>query len=287
MFKKIALATAIAAIASSAFAMEALDEETLSATTGQAGLTISMGTDLLVDHLRYTDTDGIAAAAPGWTSSVITGYNNRGTLDVAALNITADNITLDLDVGSTTGTDTNLGDANDVTSLFVSQSITNLNVSIGQLTLDSDDVLRTAGALNSRSFGALNLNDVTLSNSKMRITPGGATGTQGVTIANGGGKANISLDFAYVDDGNSLSLGGTVNDATDQGISINGLDQGTLQIDVVGTGLQLTAGAMDIDSVRLGGSGANAGIQIGGASIGQVALVGVHLGTNTITVRGH
>lgn len=285
MFKKIALATAIAAIASSAFAMEALDEETLSATTGQAGLTISMGSNLSVQHLRYTDTDGITAAqAATWTPAVVAGYNNRGTLDVANLAISATNITLDLDVGSTTGADTTLGTADDVTSLFVSQSITGLNVSIGQLTLDSDDVLRTGGALNSRSFGALNLSDVTLSNSKMRITPGGATGAQGVTIANGGGLANISLDFEYIDDGNSLSLGGATGNAADQGINIVGLDQGTTQIDVVAGGLQLTTGAMTIQSVQLGGS---TGIQMAGQSIGQVALLGVTVGANTITVRGH
>lgn len=291
MLKKIALATAIAAVASSAFAMEALDEETLSATTGQAGLTISMGSNLTVDHLRYTDTDGIdpvAAAAAGWTPAVVAGYGNRGTVDVANLSVSATNITLDLDVGTNVGADAALGGADDRTSLFVSQSITGLNISIGELTLDNDNVLRndsTAGfARRSASFGALNLNDVTLSNSKMRITPGGATGSQGVTIANGGGLANISLDFAYVDDGNTLSFGGVTANAADQGINIVGLDQGTTQIDVVAGGLQLTTGAMTIQSVQLGGS---TGIQMAGQSIGQVALLGVTVGANTITVRGH
>lgn len=292
--KKLALASAVLAVSTGAFAMEALEDEALSATTGQAGLTITMAPNVTVDHLRYRDTDGLSAAQVtswGGATGLGNGYTNAGVLDISALHLdvgATGSIKTILDVASngTTGADT--------TSLFVETQITGLNVSIGSITLDNGSLL-AAGA-NSKSFGAIGLADIDLgTGTKMRITPGGAIGTQGVTIAMQGAQ-NISLDFGYGDDaaltgvgctatatGGCLSLG-VAGDATDQGIRIVNMQTGAITIDANNTGLVIGTGAVNIDSVQLG---ATSGIQINGTSIGEVALVGVHMAGGTITVAGH
>lgn len=61
-FKKLILASAITAVSSSAFAMQALDDETLSATTGQDGLTITLNTDINIGSLNIRDNDGLDAS---------------------------------------------------------------------------------------------------------------------------------------------------------------------------------------------------------------------------------
>lgn len=60
--KKLILASAITAASTSAFAMQALDDETLAATTGQDGLTISLGTDVSIGALRIHDKDGLTGS---------------------------------------------------------------------------------------------------------------------------------------------------------------------------------------------------------------------------------
>lgn len=303
MLKKIALATAIAAVASSAFAMEALDEETLSATTGQAGLTITTTTDVTIAALRYTDNDGSGAAGSA-AFDAIAGYNvagaamtppraamsahtTQGTLMVEDLRIwsTGGNITTTLDVGSADAT-------TGKTSLFVTSSISGLNVEMGRISLDNGAVLSYDTTANSgagattannggAAFGAVSLTDISLSNSKMQITPGGATDTTGITIKSLA-PMDVRLDFSFTDDGNSISLAGVAND---RGITIAGMDTGTMNVDVVAGGLQLTQGKTTIQSVRLGSN--DSGIRLGGNSIGQVGLIGVNMEASTLTVRGH
>ena len=55
MLKKLALVSAISAISVSAFAMEAMDEETMSATTGQDGITIN----IVPDAISYTSANAM------------------------------------------------------------------------------------------------------------------------------------------------------------------------------------------------------------------------------------
>ncbi|MCB1659242.1 MAG: hypothetical protein KDI39_13560 [Pseudomonadales bacterium] len=60
MLKKLALVSAISAISVSAFAMEAMDDETMSATTGQDGITIN----IVPDAISRTDAAAMGVTAP-------------------------------------------------------------------------------------------------------------------------------------------------------------------------------------------------------------------------------
>lgn len=78
---KLILATAIAAATSSAFAMQALDDDTMSNTTGQDGLTITLKTDVTIGALRIHDKDGLTgSSALGLT---VTG---NGRVDATGFN---------------------------------------------------------------------------------------------------------------------------------------------------------------------------------------------------------
>lgn len=90
--KKLILASAITAASTSAFAMQALDDEALSATTGQDGLTITLGTDINIGALRILDKDGLTGSnvagtdGPGGVNPV-TAFNpyftTGGTVETA------------------------------------------------------------------------------------------------------------------------------------------------------------------------------------------------------------
>ena len=57
-FKKLALVTAMFAATSGAYAMEAMDDESMSAATGQDGITIGITTNALTLDQRIHDRDG-------------------------------------------------------------------------------------------------------------------------------------------------------------------------------------------------------------------------------------
>ena len=62
-FKKLALVTAMFAATSGAYAMEAMDDESMAAATGQDGITIGITTNALTLDQRIHDRDGISALA--------------------------------------------------------------------------------------------------------------------------------------------------------------------------------------------------------------------------------
>jgi predicted O-linked N-acetylglucosamine transferase (SPINDLY family) len=57
-FKKLALVTAMFAATSGAYAMEAMDDESMAAATGQDGITIGITTNALTLDQRIHDRDG-------------------------------------------------------------------------------------------------------------------------------------------------------------------------------------------------------------------------------------
>lgn len=69
MLKQLALVTAVAAVSTSSFALEQLDDETLAQTTGQDGITITISPDdkvgIQIDKLMIHDNEGISAVPTG------------------------------------------------------------------------------------------------------------------------------------------------------------------------------------------------------------------------------
>jgi hypothetical protein len=88
--KKLALVSAIAALPAGAMAMEALDDATLSAVTGQDGISMTINVDLEVD-IGYEDTTGLGAGSIA---------ENAGMLYMPGLTVDGI-INVDIDVGAT------------------------------------------------------------------------------------------------------------------------------------------------------------------------------------------
>jgi hypothetical protein len=70
MLKKLALVSAISMISAGSFAMEAMDDETMSATTGQDGITINIVPD------RLTRLEATAMGVTDATQSAIADLDN-------------------------------------------------------------------------------------------------------------------------------------------------------------------------------------------------------------------
>lgn len=238
--KKLALASAVLAASTGAFAMEAMQDDALSNTTGQSGLTILQGnTNVTINALRYTDLDGTtgASAKLGITNNVCTdvsvapctapamgvkdyvdSFSNQGTLQIANLSITANSIKTTVDIGTSTLTGQ--------TGILIGSTINNLSVGLGGISLDNGSALvagtntptydatthlLTAGA----DIGGIALTNINLpSSSAMLITAGAAQlgSSSGLTIANLIPIADLSLNVNYYNTSkNAYSAGAFTN----------------------------------------------------------------------------
>lgn len=98
--KKIALASAIAAVAAGAQAeLKALDDSTMGELTGQAGLTIDVETKWSIGEFAYVDGDAGAVVLKGLSMG---GNSNEGTSSML------DNIRITLDVAGATAANSTL-----------------------------------------------------------------------------------------------------------------------------------------------------------------------------------
>lgn len=278
-FKILALTAAMSALSVSAFALESVDEETLSATTGQAGITIALdnganeaNAGITVDHLRWRDGDGFGAT-----------YTNAGMVDVANLKLWGQT-TVALDVG----TDPLTGN----TGLNVNLTLNNVGFNFGQLSLVDGDTYgltdNTIPAAGYQTFGTLSVSNINLPGSmNLLITAGGQSG-DGITIQTSG-FTSLSMDVDF-------------HDTTDDGhimtnVAINGMSGSTMTIDSAAAGQtvgSVTAGAngalvlgmsnVDINSVAL------TNVVLGdaaGPSLGDFALVGIHVLGSNLMISSH
>jgi len=222
--KKLALTSAILAISTGALAMEAMQDDALSSTTGQAGLTILIDNiGAKVAQVRYYDSDGTAGAAgalgvtdntdlipagpgAGQTPLAFTNsFSAGGSLVMNGFALSATSISTSIDVGSA-GTGTGA-----VSGLLIGTSITGLNVNLGTISFDNGDELGpvgghaatnsagyTSGYLSSGSdIGGVAITGLTLSNFAMLVTAGTQHfGSSGLTI-NPLTAINLSLTASY------------------------------------------------------------------------------------------
>lgn len=267
-FSKRLLASLIAIASSGAIAMEALDEQSLSDTTGQAGMNITITPPAggLAFSMLYHDTDGIPVAqVPGSTYTSAgailvgnvpgtTGYNRFSLsntsgwlfkVDSGAQGTTNALINVNLtSLGSTTlhTGDIRIGVSNAGTGLLAGGTLTNVII--------QDTVI---------TFGAGNLFNMQLGNeqqgSMMRLN---ASYPGGLTITN-------------------LNVVDAAGSATAGGIKVGTVtikDCGSASCATVGTNL-----ATDL------GLDANAsGLQLGFNSLGNTANSGAHIMLANITV---
>lgn len=288
-FAKLALVSAIA-MSSSAFALEAMEDEALAEMTGQDGVTISITppsggiTMSTVIHDTDPTVDGAIVignplSAAGHTlTSITTPVGQAIRIDIDATGDvdagTAGNqASLGINIVIPTGTTINTGSISAAQSNGAGVAVTNQTAAI------LDNVAITLGATTlAMTLG----NEVATTGQMMRLN---------TTMTGGLSLANFALRDANGGNGTATS-GGSAIRATN--IAINNAGASTdltvdARIDVVPTGLQMNmvtlgTGGMDmsITGLRFGSTSNTDNL-----AIGNVDVIGLNLAGTLIRVAGH
>ncbi|APR71165.1 DUF6160 family protein [Acinetobacter haemolyticus] len=284
MFTKLVLVSSMA-ISANAMAMQSMDDAALSAATGQDGINIGIALDargISIDKLYIHDNDGLDTAT-GITGA--TGVAGAIAIDGITITQTGTGNLLDLVIDTDAGTS---GEA----FLNIAASVGAVDISIGSIGVapsngasltDTTTAVRGVTGTPTEILTGFDLSLGAISaNVQLGATPQGAmikldsTLQGGLTISNLGindaaGGGQIYLDNIYVRGDNAT---GDIDINTD--------------ISVTNAGLRLKNNSTQnknvyIAGVRLGASATGAT----NASIGDIEIQGLNVGTSTITISGH
>lgn len=265
-FKKLILTSAILAASSSAFAMQALDEETMSATTGQDGLTLTINNSTITDlDVTWVDRGGFA------------GYLTDGGVTITNVGLTLSNLEITVDAGNDGATASQL-------SIGFS-TINNVVVDLNNTTITVGD----ASAVDTTTTVMTDTYDIVRFGGTSSIVIGGGL-SGSIKLGNrAAGEHLMSLDVTNPFD---ISLAGGVsvlsNQAGTEGISVGAITIQDLalhtDIDVVAGGLQIdnsgtTIGQVSLEQVAFGTLGTT-------PAIGDIYLTGMNI-SSTMTLAGH
>lgn len=268
--KKLALVSAMIAASSSAFAMEAMDEEALSAMTGQEGITIQIDTPALTLSTIIHDNDGLGAdtagaivigdplSAGGIQNTVIATGAGGISLVIDAAEDAVDGAYLNIGVNIAAGTTIQTGDISVAVSNGVGTPISGQTATI----LESSTI----------TLGATSLN-IQLGNE-----PQGAMIAVNTVMTNGLSIANFALNDAS--SGESISIANlTLRDAVGTNLTV-----GDVTVDVEAAGLVVA-----VNSIGTGGLYQSmTGVTLGSApAIGDIEIIGLNLNGTTLTISGH
>lgn len=287
-FKKLALATAVAALSTSAFAMQPVADAELSGVTGQDGISIGIttpATGLVMDQWIF-DRDGLASISSDGGVIVIEGFS---------VNTGGAPLTVDIDA------DGNGGSA--VLNVAVGLP-SNFSIDTGDLSVADDTSTGADGwdwSFGTKSSVILHSTNISLSGATLNIQLGNVVqqlaGTSynpmillGGTISGGIDMTNTQLTDASP----NVVGGGTAGDITiartqivDAGGQDLGLDVG---IGVNTNGLQIAMGT-GFGATSVNGDSSldiyQTGVQLGSApAIGDIAIKNLSLAGTTITISG-
>ncbi|WP_216070110.1 putative pilus system protein FilA [Acinetobacter oleivorans] len=290
MFTKLALVSSLA-ISANAMAMQSMDDAALSAATGQDGINIgiALGTGgISIDKLYIHDNDGLDPATSTITGATktagaitITGTTATNGKAITLTQVDTTKNLLDLKIDSVGATDTNGAFLN------VAANVGAVNVKIGSIGVGSSATLNETTAVRGikeatpteiltgldLSLGAISANvqlGATPQGAMIKVNSslqGGLTlSNLGINDAAGGGK--IVLD--------KVMVRGAGNTSGNLDVDAN--------ISVVPTGLKIQNNSTQGMNVYAQGIHLGAA---GNASIGDVELQGINVGTSTITISGH
>ena len=269
--KKASLAASIAAVSFAANAeLVAMDEASMSATTGQAGvdIDITLGYDaanptqdaISIGRIVYTDT---------------ADANNPN--DVSGGGLAIDGIGL----RSATGEDVVIYNAIDINAdgdIIMDSTATNAQL---LLSIGSVDTLDSNGNVAANLVGASTI-DMTITGSKTVITQvladvdGDGTAAESQTI--------ISNAAAYGGEAGTITVNSADLELLNGAVGLKGLTttalsaQHTLKFDANGVGVS------DLD---LSGTINIANVELGGTSIGSLAIENLALNNTSIQISGH
>lgn len=282
LFTKLALASSII-LSGNAMAMQAMDDASLSSTTGQDGLNIGIKLDggaITVDQLLIHDNDGLADTALGGTSTagaIVIGTGGGATPGVSITQTGTGNL-LDLAIDTDAGTAASGG-----AFLNVVASVSGMDISVGSIGVGAsgvktaDSVVRgTTGTVNEILTGVdLSLGSIT-ANVQLGATPQGAMIVLDSEIAGGLKLSNLGIKDNAA--GGSIVLDSIqVVDTGSSNLSANA------KIGVSTEGLYIKPVSQNISAyiggVRLGSATAK--------SIGDIEIKGLNMGSSTITITGH
>lgn len=288
LFTQLALVSSVA-ISANAMAMQALDDETLSSTTGQDGINIGIKIDsgaITVDQLYIHDNDGLAAKGAAGDA----GFG--GTATAGAIVIGKGDTTPGIKITQTDATknlvdlviDTDAGTGANGAFLNVAANVTGLKAEIGSIGVAKSNAKTAGSVVRGVAAGGINeiLTGLTLelgtvgANIQLGATPQGAMIVVNSQIAGGlklsklGIKDNAAGGTIFLDEIQVVKTGQTYLEAN-------------AKIGVSPTGLTISPVAQNISTYITG-------VHLGsatGKSIGDVEIKGLNMGASTITISGH
>lgn len=280
LFTKLALVSSIA-ISANAMAMQAMDDASLSSTTGQDGINIGIklgSGGITVDQVFVHDNGGLETTkgGTGVSGAIVIG---NGTETGIALTQTDTNANLlDLVIDSDAGS-TDKGGA----FLNVAASVGGLKAEIGSIGVAASGaqagvVRGVTGTTNEILTGLTLTLGAIDANIQLGATPQGAMIKLASQMTGGLQIANLGIKDNSATGGGSIHLDNihVVTTGTDD-LGVNA------DINVTTAGLVIKPAAQDISAyikgIRLGSSTAN--------PIGDVEIKGLNLGASTITISGH
>ncbi|WP_347018893.1 putative pilus system protein FilA [Acinetobacter calcoaceticus] len=284
MFTKLALVSSLA-ISANAMAMQSMDDAALSAATGQDGINIgiALGSGVIsVDKLIVHDNDGLDPAT-GITGAAATA----GAIVISGVTVKQADPTanlLDLKIDSVGASGTNGAFLN------VAANVGAVDVSVGSIGVGTSGTLNTTTAVRgitetapTEIISGLDLSLGAISaNVQLGATPQGAmikvnSSLQGgLTLSNFGindaaGGGQIVLD--------KVMVRGAGNTTGDLDVNAN--------ISVVPAGLKIQNNSTQGMNVYVQGVHLGSTATTTAASIGDVEIQGLNVGTSTITISGH
>lgn len=291
LLKQTTLAAAIAA--ATAFTaqagMVALDDATMSDTTGQAGVTIETTTGaagITIGSVTYTDTDGTVAGSTNGGSVVITGI----AIKAAGGGTVSTTQTIDVDTYGNLITETSAATDAKLTTVGTVQLRSNAQTTAGTggATLVSNLAMTQRSGASSAHI--VNLSDVA-NNSAVSATN---TYTINGVAADLGGAVAQGSEMAIVTDSNSRIENLDV-DALGGAIAVRGLkyDDGaggmmrSTQVIYAKGGASAAGGGVYIQGSASTGTLSIASVGIGGASIGSLQIKDLSQAGSTQRIYGH
>ena len=312
LFTKVALVSAVA-ISSNAMAMQAMDDEALSATTGQDGISIGIGiSKIMIDELAIHDKDGLSATAainttawdatagaPGAaTSAAITGGTaTAGAIVVNDVLVTAGKNTLASHNLADITIDTDAGAGGTKPFLNIGAAVSGLDISLGKIEVaasaDAGDGFYAAETANRvEILSGLTLSTGIMSaNIQLGNTPQGAMIQLNGSMIGGLSIKDLAIKDASVGAGGVIGLGEIkVTDSNSDDLALDA------DIKVTTQGLAITAGKGSTDvyikNIDLGTKNAATVVtnRLGDVSISGMKVFNGAAGTTAgavITISGH
>jgi hypothetical protein len=291
---KLALVSALA-MSSSAFAMQALDDESMSATTGQDGVTIKLSGAIAFDYLAIHDGNGITGsgltpAQSGITTAtsgaiVIGGWNGTTSTPVTVTAANGINILIDADGNS---------------NAAGNNAVLNINLDLGNTTVAVGSIGVAASTAGGKTLterkNVLDIGTVTLNGLKVNVQlgnqPQGAmiklnsAVTGGLTLSSlalKGQNGQIGLGSTNITSTGSadLNLALNIDPIAGQGLVITGLGN----LDIAASALNLGG---DVGATPTTNFPDNNVTLVAGATTANLGAMYISkLSVGNITISGH